>query len=801
MYRKTVWALLAASCILLPEAAAETRTGLPSDSSRVIDIEEAVVVASPKETSPLRRQPVSVSVFGRKDLELRGVAGVKGLSAGAPNFFMPDYGSRITSAVYIRGIGSRMNTPAVGLYVDNVPFVDKSAYDFSFLDVARVDVLRGPQATLYGRNTMGGLVRIFTADPLVRRGTDISLGASGRNTGRRASFATSFRPADGFGISVSGYYEGQEGFFRNTFTGKHADASDAGGGRLRMAWRPANNFRADLTASYEYSDEGACPYFLEDGSPQSGSIAQNRPSNYRRGLLNTGLGLAWTAEKFVLSSNTSFQHLRDRLFMDQDFTAADIFSLEQKQRIGTFTEEISLKSRPGSRWQWTSGAFFMYQNLRTDCPVTFYGDGVGFLNKQFAAVLNPKPESSSMPPMQLTLTDAALPLNAALKTPSANAALFHQSTVKLGAGLSLSAGLRLDYDYRRLELSAPMQPVEYNFQMPSFRLDKNLTADPSLRGELHDDSWQLLPKLALQYDHKQGRGNVYLSVSKGYRSGGYNIQAYSDLSQTALRRGLMLGVRDFTVETINAMPLPEAAKENAIKGMTSALDPHIPAAPSVATLAYKPEQSWNYELGGHLNFAGGALLIDYSFFLMDTHDQQLARFAGSGMGRVMVNAGKSRSYGAEISGRAALCNNRLTLTAGYGYTHAAFTNYDLGEDGGHKVDYTGNCVPFVPEHTVSAVAAFRQPLKRGFFKAVGASVDFTGAGKIWWDEANTYGQDFYALLGARLTAELPANITVALWGKNLTQTDYDTFAFESLGRRFAQRGKPFHCGVDVAIKF
>lgn len=803
MSLKTISFLLAASCASV-SFANNFSESLP-DSSRVIDIEEAVVVASPKETSNLRRQPMSVSLFGKSDLQVRDVDAIKGLSVAAPNFFMPDYGSRITSAVYIRGIGSRMNTPAVGVYIDNVPLVDKSSYDFSFLDVVRVDVLRGPQATLYGRNTMGGLIRVFTADPLptyaakpnkVYQGTELQLGASGRNSGRKASFSTQLRPSEKFGLSFSGYYDGEDGFFYNKATGEHADGAEAGGGRIKLAWKPTDVFRADLTASYEYSDEDACPYFLADGSPESGIIAQNRPSTYRRGVLNTGLGLEWRLPKLTLSSITSYQNLNDRLFMDQDFTTADIFSLTQKQHIQTVTEEVSLKSRGQGRWQWTSGAFFMYQNLKTDCPVSFYQDGVGFLNDQLASVL-----PQQQPPM-LSFTGTGIPFIADLRTPSLNAALFHQSTVKLGAGLSAIVGLRLDYDYRELHLkSGTSAPIGYNFQMPSFRINNDFQSTPELNGNLYDDSWQLLPKFALQYDHKRGRGNVYASVSKGYRSGGYNIQAYSDLSQTMLRRTMMTDVKDFCVETINRMPLPEASKEAAINGMTGVLNKNIPAEPQISDLAYKPEESWNYELGGHLNFCKGALQFDYTFFLMDTHNQQLARFSDSGMGRIMVNAGKSRSYGVELAARGALLNNRLTLSAGYGYTHAAFTNYDLGTSNDQPVDYTGNRVPFVPEHTVNMVVAYRQPLSCKAIKALGISADFSGAGRIWWDEANSFSQNFYALLGARLSAEFAGNIHLALWGKNLTQTDYNTFCFESMGRRFAQQGVPVHFGADINIRF
>ena len=135
------------------------------DTTKVIDIEEVVVIASPKETSKLRQLPASVSLISQKDMQANGITSLKSASNILPNFFMPDYGSRLTSAMYIRGIGSRINTPAVGMYVDNIPYLDKSAFDFNFYDIERIDILRGPQGTLYGRNTMGGLVKVHTRSP------------------------------------------------------------------------------------------------------------------------------------------------------------------------------------------------------------------------------------------------------------------------------------------------------------------------------------------------------------------------------------------------------------------------------------------------------------------------------------------------------------------------------------------------------------------------------------------------------------------------------------------------------------
>lgn len=773
-----------------------------ADTLRHYEMDEAVVVASPKETSGFNKQPVSVTLFSKAALQRIDAQSVKGMANFAPNFFMSNYGSRLSSAVYIRGIGSRINTPAVGLYVDNIPYADKSAYDFSFLDVTRVDVLRGPQGTLYGRNSMGGLVRIFTADPFTHEGTDVKLSGASRTAARSVRAVSYLHPSSKTALSLGGFYEKENGFFCNHTTGRKADGSSAGGGKVRFGWKPSDALRVDLTANYEYSDEDACPYFLTKANGQTaqpaqeGFISQNRQSSYRRELTSAGLGLEWQAPRFILSSISSFQHLRDRLFMDQDFVAADVFSLTQKQRYNTLTEELSLKSHPGKRWQWTTGAFMMYQDMHTSCPVTFYHDGVNFLNRQFQTVL------PSSPAMSLAFTSSSLPFTSSFQTPVINAALFHQSTVDLGSGLSLIAGLRLDYDHTRLQMDARSDgPVNYRFSMPSFHINADLSTSTDLVGKLENDTWQVLPKLALQYNHRSGRGNVYAAVSKGYRSGGYNIQSYSELSQTQLQRNMMTGIKEFSVATINALPLPEAQKQAAIRGMSRVLDAKTPAEPSLATLAYKPEQTWNYEFGGHLTLVPQHLKMFYTFFYMHTKDQQLARFAESGMGRVMVNAGRSRSYGTELTLRASLFNDHLSLSGAYGYTNAEFTAYDLGQRDGTSVDYTGNKVPFAPAHTMGATAEFRQGFAGNFCRALTLGADVQGAGRIWWDEANTFSQPFYAVAGARIGAELAGNVNLTLWAKNITATRYDVFSFRSMNNQFAQVGQPRCFGVDVSVHF
>ena len=172
---------------------------------------------------------------------------------------------------------------------------------------------------------------------------------------------------------------------------------------------------------------------------------------------------------------------------------------------------------------------------------------------------------------------------------------------------------------------------------------------------------------------------------------------------------------------------------------------------------YKPEQTWNYEIGTHLNLFNNRLRTDAALFWLETRDQQISRFAGeSGLGRETVNAGKSRSLGAEISLAIAVTTD-FTVNANYGYTYATFKDYVTNARVNGKlqeISYNDNYVPFVPKHTLTVGGQYIFRINPGhWLDRIQLNANYTGAGRIYWTEGNTVSQSFYGTLNGRVSFE------------------------------------------------
>ena len=761
MIRKT---LLAGSIVLFPFVCANAFERV--DTAKVYDLDEVIVVAQPKESVKLRRQPLSSSVFTDNELTSLNVRDISGLSYFVPSMSIPAYGSRLTSSTYMRGIGSRSGNPAVGVYYDNIPLVNKSSFNSHFYGIDRVDVLRGPQGTLYGMNTEGGLMRVYSKNPMNYQGTDLRLSLA---TGLQSDveIAHYHRPSDKFAFSTSAFYSGQKGFFDNTYLNEHADLSNEFGGKARLVWLPADGWNIDFTTDYQYVNQNGFPYGEYDSETKHFNEPRTTLLNgYKRQMVNSGLHVTYTTPSLLFASTTSHQYLYDQMVMDQDYLPEDYLQLEQRQKMNAITQELSLRSLGGGIWNHASGVFFSKQWLKTDGPV-YFGEA---MNNKILTNMGMPPAMAQM----LSISDNYVP--GTFRTPQWNVGVYHESHINLFDRLTLTLGLRYDYQKVSIEYATQsmftltgkgtmMMPGQGG-QMIQIPVDFTSKFVSRLESETDKGYSELLPKFGLTLDLGSG-SNLYAVVSKGFRAGGYNIQMFSDIFSNEQRE---IG-KGFAAMAKGDMTVEHTAEDY---------------AKVEETITYKPETSWNYELGTHLNLFGGKLHADAAVYYMRVRDLQLSVMAGDyGYGRQMINAGRSSSCGLELSLRGTALDNRFTWAATYGYTHSQL------------LDYEDNKVPFIPSHTFSAMSDYRI----GKF-TIGLNV--AGNGPTYWDVDNEYRQKLYATLGAHAMVDFGV-IKLNVWGRNLTDTKYNTMlvnsSIDGTKRSFAQQGNPLQVGADLIMHF
>ena len=741
---------------------------LPDDTIKTFNIDEVVVTSSSKETNNLRTLPGSVSILTPQQIAGRQVMSIKDISAFVPNLYMPDYGAKLTSAVYIRGVGARSSGQSIGLYVDDVPYLDKSLFDFELTDIQRIEVLRGPQGTLYGRNAMGGIINIHTLSTFDYQGLKASL--SYGNYGQlNAKLSGYTKLSENVGLSAGLYYDHGDGFFTNAYNNRKIDNEETVGGNLKLQWKISPKLIASYSASYEHTDQGAFPYGFYN--EETGKIAQvnvNDESSYKRSMMSNNLSLSFKNNNIRLTSVTGYQYLDDDMRMDQDFSDSSKFVLNQLQKQHAFTEELSIKSNNNNNYQWSFGAYGFFNKLSTDGPVEFREDGIKTILQPVFDGL----KDLGMPG-SLNITNESLYIPGSFDMPSYGAALYHQSTYNnlFTDGLSLTAGVRLDYEKQELEYSSEAKmnlamqvsparpPTDISERYPASVIDEKLS----------QDFWQVLPKLSLKYEITPNTF-TYLSVAKGYKAGGYNVQMSADIMQSIMQYDVMNAFKSMFP------PSFEITEPKAVKDVIS----------------YKPESSWNYEAGLRSELIENRLHAELTLFYMNIEDLQLTKFVTSGNGRYLSNAGKANSYGIELSMRAIL-SDEFTADINYGYTHATFSNYN-----NEIKDFKGNYIPYTPQHTLSVGLQYNKLLQNSWIDQLFASAQFNGAGKIYWNEANELSQPFYAIVNAQAGVR-KGIMSLSLWARNLTDTDYSAFYFEVLSKPYMQKGKPLQFGAKVSV--
>ena len=473
MFKKHTIILLVAASFSSVAIKAEK---IPVEKIDTVALTEIVVQAS-RDQSKLKSLSSSVSVINSKQIETLGISTLTDVTSTVANLFMPDYGSKLTSPIYIRGVGSRINSPSVGLYVDHIPYFEKAAFNFDFFDISRIEVLRGPQGTQYGRNTMGGIVNILTKSPLNYQGTDVNIqagtyGSYLLNVGHYA------KSSERFAYSLSLNYRHNDGFFTNDFLNKKVDLLDSYGMRNRLIWNVTDRFSIENILSFERSIQGGYPYAVyNEATGKAEQIRYNQESGYDRDLLSDALLLKYKADNYTLTSTTSYQYLSDKQSIDQDFTVDSLYFVIQGQKQNMISQELTIQSNGKKKLNWIFGAYGFAQQFDNQVNVNTY-----------------KAKTETTKKYDHTI---------------AGGALFHQSTLNdfPVRNMNITAGIRLDTETDQLG---------YQYD----RIRNGIFASLADTTYTALNSIQILPKLAVNY--KLNNTNLYALISRGYKTGGFN---------------------------------------------------------------------------------------------------------------------------------------------------------------------------------------------------------------------------------------------------------------------------------------
>lgn len=698
----------------------------------VQDTLQAGTVVALKESIPLSQVASPISSIRPERMRATGTYRPNSLSGMVPGLHIPDYGASLTSTIYLRGLGSRMENPVLGLYVDGIPILDKNAYDFDWEAVRSVTLLRGPQGTLYGRNSMGGVLAIRTLAPSdgarpnvhLEYGTAQSVRAGASFTTGNHAFSATFRHTDGV--------------FRNAYKQELCDPFD--GLNARWKWEKPSGDRLFLShvLSVGLSREGGFAYGLHREGEDL-PVSYNDEASYRRLFVMDGFKLRHRGDRLVLDGTASVQYLLDDMRMDQDYTERSIFTLQQKQNSGAGTLEVLVrKADTKARWQPTGGVFAFFRGNHMHAPVTFKRDGIQTLILDNANAHIPADIG------YLSISDEEMPVTSDFDILSWNVALFHQSVYRTGAWL-LTAGVRIDYEGAWMGYDC-LTLLHYRF-IPTMKADKALNVPYT--GSIGHSRIEVLPKLSVLYEAAEGL-RFFSTLSKGYRSGGFNTQIFSDILQR---------------QTMNAT----------MKDLGVYFDQPTAIVTAEHT-EYDPEEAWNMEVGGR--WSREHFRAEVSAYWMEVRNRQLTVFLpGQSAGRMMTNSGRGRNVGVETEAEARV--KALTLRAAWSWCRT--------DDG----------VPYVPEHTLFAGASYSIDLNGCRLKG---DAFLRGAGPFWWNEEHSLQEPFSARLGACITLAFPK------WewyvrGENLTGTESHSFYFKSMEKEFFAAGKPRMLYTGISLNF
>lgn len=700
---------------------------------------EIVVTATKKEVDILK-VPASVSTLSAKKIEDTRTWGLEGLSAMVPNYNYQNLGVAFQQIQSIRGIQVFSENPAVSTYIDDVNNIDILANGFALTDIERIEVLRGPQGTLFGRNAMGGVVNIITRQPGNRTEGYAETGFGNFGLQRHAVGIKTPLLKDKLYVGVNGLFQSQDGYWKNDTTGTFAVNGAAhnqpvGGeknlyGNMFIKWLATSrlNLTLNVKSQRDWSENSAffvsqSNYDLAFKKPEK--IFLRRIAAHERNITNTSLVAKYFGSQFQLTSVSAFQTI-GLSFADVDFPG--FYHSFYKSKPGeslppqqVFTQELRMNSRSEGKLQFTAGVY-------------------GFSQVGYEPSTNTAYELAASEAGYFGLPEGAFVISRN-KSNNYGLAGYGEMAYALSSQMSATLGLRYDWENRQATFNGFGDAVFAGGQVLDFLPDTTVDGSYSALSPKVSVSYQLSPVT-----------QSYLTYSRGFRAGGVNAQRY---------------------------PVNSGIKQT-----------------------FDPEYSDNFEIGYKTALAHNRLRMAASAFYISWKGLQFFNLAAP-FTYARENVGNAESHGLELE-IAAIPLRGLQVDANVGLNKTAYRDFDLtrvnyftGEE--VMTPIGGNSLSNAPSHTVFLGLQYEPKIAGSLVALMRMEVRHMGA--YYTDIQNQLEQPSYTLLNARLGVSY-GKTSLSIWGQNLANTTYLAFGTADTSFGVSVRtASPRTFGVTLNTKF
>ncbi|MBD2858787.1 TonB-dependent receptor [Spongiibacter sp. KMU-158] len=704
---------------------------------------EEIIVTAQKKSESLQDVPISMSVVTGEKIQQAGIKNIEDLAAYVPNLKMSQ--TLIGNAIFIRGVGSGVNRgfeQSVGMFIDNIYAGRGNQFRSPFTDVSHIEVLKGPQGSLFGKNTIAGAINITTAKPTQEFFAEVIAAVEPEYGSNDYSVIASGPLTDNMGLRFTGKWSESDGYLHNIVTDEDAPAKQESIARLVWQWVPSDKLDLALKlekgsfdtegSHHQLSDISGTFYLnaiplsqLEDYlDPREDGVLDDKNSERNFAgkdpySITDNEAVVLTAnydisDSLIFTSITGYSAYEYEQTVDGDTTDIAIIGLELYEDFTQLSQEFRFSGQLSDSIDFVAGVFASQQDMYNFQII----DG----------------DLSTVIPAG-TIIDSLFPL-APLKT--SGIADFDQQTESLGVFGQVSWLLNQDFQITLgLRQGRETKTVDKSQVVASFG-EREPTNDPiklamsdfvigvvphELQGSTTVDS--LSPTLNLQY-FVNNDVMTYLRFARGFKSGGFNASDGGG-------------------------------------------DP--------AKFEFDDEEAENIELGAKLTLLNGAATVNAAYFNTTFNNRQFATLTPTGT--VVGNAASSISEGFEVDFRwraatfLVLNGSAAYLDSEYeSFTDAGCTATQVEQDPGNRAcvqDLSGKTTEYAAPWTASLGAVMFLPVSENWVASLGVDVNYTAGYYLSADIDDEDYQSDYAKVNARLALKQPdGNWEFSLLAKNLT---------------------------------